>query len=238
MLLLCFSSHTPIPSFTGHCRQEHIRELAGAGAPGTSLRLEIIILTQETQKQILVTAMPPDCMDGNIADHLLEDRGFQGRHYECSSDHSNLQPYFSRCNSIRVDSGCWMIYEQPNFQGPQYFLRRGDYPDYQQWMGLNDSIRSCRLIPHTGSHRLRIYEREDYRGQMVEITEDCSSLHDRFHFSEIHSFNVLEGWWVLYEMTNYRGRQYLLRPGDYRRYHDWGATNARVGSLRRAVDFY
>ncbi|DAA32508.1 uncharacterized protein [Bos taurus] len=54
-------------SFTGHCRQEHIRELAGAGAPGTSLRLEIIILTQETQKQILVTAMPLDCMDGNIA---------------------------------------------------------------------------------------------------------------------------------------------------------------------------
>ncbi|XP_024837197.1 uncharacterized protein [Bos taurus] len=55
-------------SFTGHCRQEHIRELAGAGAPGTSLRLEIIILTQETQKQILVTAMPLDCMDGNIAE--------------------------------------------------------------------------------------------------------------------------------------------------------------------------
>nr|XP_020736849.1 gamma-crystallin F [Odocoileus virginianus texanus] len=169
---------------------------------------------------------------------FYEDRGFQGRHYECSSDHPNLQPYFSRCNSIRVDSGCWMIYEQPNFQGPQYFLRRGDYPDYQQWMGLSDSVRSCRLIPHTGSHRLRIYEREDYRGQMVEITEDCSSLHDRFHFSEIHSFNVLEGWWILYEMPNYRGRQYLLRPGDYRRYHDWGAVDARVGSLRRAVDFY
>ncbi|TEA24451.1 hypothetical protein DBR06_SOUSAS280010001, partial [Sousa chinensis] len=25
--------------------------------------------------------------------------------------------------------------------------RRGDYPDYQQWMGFNDSVRSCRLIP-------------------------------------------------------------------------------------------
>lgn len=73
---------------------------------------------------------------------------------------------------------------------------------------------------------------------MVEITEDCSSLHDRFHFSEIHSFHVLEGYWVLYELPNYRGRQYLLRPGDYRRYHDWGAPSARVGSLRRAVDFY
>ncbi|EGW13540.1 Gamma-crystallin D [Cricetulus griseus] len=140
---------------------------------------------------------------------FYEDRGFQGRHYECSSDHSNLQPYFSRCNSVRVDSGCWMLYEQPNFAGCQYFLRRGDYPDYQQWMGLSDSVRSCRLIPH-----------------------------DRFHFSEIYSLTVLEGCWVLYEMPNYRGRQYLLRPGEYRRYHDWGAMNARVGSLRRVMDFY
>ena len=79
---------------------------------------------------------------------FYEDRGFQGRHYECSSDHSNLQPYFSRCNSVRVDSGCWMLYEQPNFTGCQYFLRRGDYPDYQQWMGLSDSVCSCRSLPY------------------------------------------------------------------------------------------
>ncbi|XP_004576935.2 gamma-crystallin D [Ochotona princeps] len=131
-----------------------------------------------------------------------------------------------------------MLYEQPNYLGSQYFLRRGEYPDYQQWMGLSDSVRSCRLIPHASSHRIRIYERDDFRGQMVELTEDCSTLHDRFRFTEIHSFNVLEGSWILYELPNYRGRQYLLRPGGYRGYHDWGALNARVGSLRRAVDFY
>ncbi|KAM7339437.1 hypothetical protein ACRRTK_000052 [Alexandromys fortis] len=186
------------------------------------------------------TAAQPEVADWSegVQITFYEDRGFQGRHYECSSDHSNLQPYFSRCNSVRVDSGCWMLYEQPNFAGCQYFLRRGDYPDYQQWMGLSDSVRSCRLIPHSSSHRIRIYEREDYRGQMVEITDDCSHLQDRFHFSDFHSFHVLEGYWVLYEMPNYRGRQYLLRPGEYRRYHDWGAVNARVGSLRRIMDFY
>ena len=79
---------------------------------------------------------------------FYEDRGFQGRCYECSSDCPNLQTYFSRCNSIRVDSGCWMLYERPNYQGHQYFLRRGEYPDYQQWMGFSDSIRSCRSIPY------------------------------------------------------------------------------------------
>ncbi|XP_002812842.2 gamma-crystallin D [Pongo abelii] len=168
---------------------------------------------------------------------LYEDRGFQGRHYECSGDHPNLQPYLSRCNSVRVDSGCWMLYEQPNYSGLQYFLRRGNYADHQQWMGLSDSVRSCRLIPQSGSHRIRLYEREDYRGQMIEFTEDCSCLQDRFRFNEIHSLNVLEGSWVLYELSNYRGRQYLLMPGDYRRYQDWGATNARVGSLRRVIDF-
>nr|XP_025857824.1 gamma-crystallin A [Vulpes vulpes] len=169
---------------------------------------------------------------------FYEDRGFQGRCYECSSDCPNLQPYFSRCNSIRVDSGCWMLYERPNYQGHQYFLRRGDYPDYQQWLGLSDAVRSCQAIPYTSSHRIRLYERDDYGGLVSELTEDCSCIHDRFRLNELHSLHVLEGCWVLYEMPNYRGRQYLLRPGDYRRYHDWGAMDARVGSLRRVIDLY
>ncbi|XP_054442170.1 gamma-crystallin B-like [Pteronotus mesoamericanus] len=168
---------------------------------------------------------------------FYEDRGFQGRRYECSSDHANLQPYISRCNSIRVDSGCWMLYERPNFQGRQHFLRRGDYSDYQPWLGLSDSVRSCRLIPlHSGIYRMRIYERDDFRGQMSEVTDDCLSLQDHFHLSEIHSLKVLEGYWVLYETPNYRGQQYLLRPGEYRRYLDWGATNSRVGSFTRVMD--
>ena len=63
MLLLCFSSRIPIPSFAGHCRQKHIGELAGALASGTFLRLGITILTPEIQRQGFVTAMPLDYMD-------------------------------------------------------------------------------------------------------------------------------------------------------------------------------
>ncbi|XP_075466159.1 gamma-crystallin C-like [Ascaphus truei] len=82
---------------------------------------------------------------------FYEDRNFQGRSYECSTDHPELQPHFNACNSVRVDNGCWMLYERPHYMGHQYFLKRGEYPDYQQWQGLNDSIRSCRLISDVSS---------------------------------------------------------------------------------------
>ncbi|XP_067264675.1 crystallin, gamma MX, like 1 isoform X2 [Chanodichthys erythropterus] len=165
---------------------------------------------------------------------FYEDKNFQGSSYECSSDCTDLHSHFRRCNSIRVESGNWMVYERPHFMGYQYFLRQGEYADYQRWMGFNDCVRSCRMIPqHQGSYKMIIYERSDFGGQMMEFTDDCPSLYDRFHYNDIHSCNVQDGYWIFYEHPNFRGRQYLLRPGEYRRYNDWGAMSSRVGSIRR-----
>ncbi|XP_077334288.1 gamma-crystallin-3-like [Lithobates pipiens] len=170
---------------------------------------------------------------------FYEDKNFQGRSYECSSECPDLSSYFRRCNSIRVESGNWILYELPNYRGHQYFLHRGDYPDFQQWMGYNDSIKSCRLSPqHEGSFSIRIYEREDFRGQMMEFTEDCPHVNERFRYNDIHSVHVQDGYWMFYEEPNYKGRQYYLRPGEYRRYSDWGATSPRIGSFRRLHHSY
>uniref|UniRef100_A0A8C4X4N8 Beta/gamma crystallin 'Greek key' domain-containing protein n=1 Tax=Erpetoichthys calabaricus TaxID=27687 RepID=A0A8C4X4N8_ERPCA len=110
---------------------------------------------------------------------FYKDRNFQGRSYGCSSDCADMHSYFSRCNSIRVDNGNWV-----------------------RWMGFNDCIGSCRLIPpYHGSYRVR-------------------------------------GYWIFYEYANYRGRQYFLRPGEYRRFSDWGGINSTIGSFRRIMDFY
>ncbi|XP_051787222.1 gamma-crystallin M2-like [Erpetoichthys calabaricus] len=167
---------------------------------------------------------------------FYEDRNFQGRYYECSSDCADLHSYFSRCNSIRVESGCWVVYERPNYMGYQYFMRRGEYPDYQRWMGFNDCIRSCRAIPqYRGSYRMKIYERENFSGQMMEFMDDCESVQDRFRYPDIHSCHV-DGYWIMYEQPHYKGRQYFLRPGEYRRYSDWGSMNPRIGSFRRIMD--
>ncbi|CAH2306439.1 Hypothetical predicted protein [Pelobates cultripes] len=165
---------------------------------------------------------------------FYEDHNFQGHHYECSSECSDLTKYFQRCNSIRVENGNWILYENPNHRGHQYYLRRGEYPDFNQWMGFNDSIRSCRISPqHHGLFRVKIYDREDFRDHMMEFTEDCPNVYDRFRYNDIHSCQVLDGYWMFYEEPNYRGRQYYLRPGEYRRYTDWGTTSPRIGSFRR-----
>lgn len=77
---------------------------------------------------------------------FFEDKNFKGRNYECNTDSPDLRSYFSRCNSIKVERGCWVLYEHPNYTGNQYILSTGEYPDHQQWMGFSDSIKSCRSI--------------------------------------------------------------------------------------------
>uniref|UniRef100_A0A3B5A9M8 Gamma-crystallin M2-like n=1 Tax=Stegastes partitus TaxID=144197 RepID=A0A3B5A9M8_9TELE len=170
---------------------------------------------------------------------FYEDRNFQGRYYECDTDCPDMHPHFSRCNSIKVESGCWVLYEKPNYTGYQYVLTRGEYPDYQRWMGYNDTIRSCRTFSYTseGPYRIRIYERPNFQGQMMEFSDDCESVQDHFRSRDIYSCNVMDGYWTLYEHPSYRGRQYFMRPGEYRKFSDWGATCATTGSFRRITDF-
>ncbi|XP_036401151.1 crystallin, gamma S3 isoform X1 [Megalops cyprinoides] len=177
---------------------------------------------------------------GKVGGQIIfyEDRNFQGRAYECSSDCPELSSHFSRCNSVRVESGAWVLYERPNYMGHQYILTRGEYPEYQRWMGFNETIRSCRLIrTGSGMHRLRIYDQPEFKGQMMELSDDVPMLSEHFRQREVHSCNVLDGAWVFYEHPNYRGRQYLLEKGEYRRFTDWNAMHPTVGSIRRVENF-
>ncbi|KAM8749931.1 gamma-crystallin M2-like [Acanthopagrus schlegelii] len=165
---------------------------------------------------------------------FFEDKNFQGRSYECSADCADLRAFFCRCNSIKVESGCWVLYERPNFTGYQYILSPGDYPDHQKWNGFNDSIRSCRSIKNVygKSWKIRFYDKQDFGGQAAECFEDCPSVYDTLKFHEFHSCVVMDGAWVLYEQPNYQGHQYFLERGEYPNYTDWGATSPAVGSFR------
>ncbi|XP_071975603.1 gamma-crystallin-1-like isoform X2 [Engystomops pustulosus] len=169
---------------------------------------------------------------------FYEERNFQGQSYEVRCDSKDLSNYFNQCKSVRIGCGNWMLYEYPNFRGNQYYLRKGEYPEFQQWK-FNGSIKSCQLIPqHHGSYRIRIYGREDLHGHMMEFDTDCTNVFDMFHYNDIHSCSVFDGYWIFYEEPNYQGRQYYLRPGEYRKHSDWGATSPKVGSFIQVKTFY
>ncbi|XP_071391490.1 gamma-crystallin S-like [Centroberyx affinis] len=169
---------------------------------------------------------------------FYEDKNYQGRRYECDSDCTDFHSYLSRCNSIRVEGGTWVVYERPNYMGYQYVLNRGEYPDYQRWMGLNDRVSSCKML-HFASEdpcKIQLYGKGDFAGQVFEAIEDCPSVLEKFHWREVHSCKVLGGWWVFYEHPNYKGRQYLLEKGEYRKPVDWGAVCPTVQSFRRLTE--
>ncbi|KAI1899317.1 hypothetical protein AGOR_G00060550 [Albula goreensis] len=170
---------------------------------------------------------------------FYEDRNFQGRSYETSSDCAELTSYLSRCNSCKVESGCFMVYERPNYMGHQMLARRGEYPDNQRLMGvsMSDCIRSCRMIPqHRGPFRMRIYERENFGGQMYEMMDDCDNIMDRYRMSDCQSCHVMDGHWLMHEQPSYRGRMMYMRPGEYRSFREMGYSNMRFMSMRRIID--
>ncbi|XP_041835142.1 gamma-crystallin M3-like isoform X2 [Melanotaenia boesemani] len=174
-------------------------------------------------------------MSGKIT--FFEERNFQGSSYECISDCSEIASHLSRCSSCRVESGSFMVYDQPNFMGQQYLLTRGDYPEYQQAIGFSACIQSCRLVPaHQGPFKMRIYEKANFEGQMHELTNDCTSIQDSYHMSDMQSCNVMDGYWLMFEHGNFEGRMFYLRPGEYRNLREVCRDNGKVNSIRRITE--
>ncbi|XP_037344592.2 gamma-crystallin M3-like [Pungitius pungitius] len=168
---------------------------------------------------------------------FYEDRNFQGRQYETSSDCPELTSYLSRCHSCKVENGCFMVYDRPNYMGNQHFMRRGEYADYTSMMGFSDCIRSCRTIPmQRGSYKMKIYERENFGGQSQELSEDCDSIRERYRMNECQSCHVMDGHWLMYEQPQFRGKMMYLRPGEHRSFKDMGMSGMRFMSMRRITD--
>ena len=84
---------------------------------------------------------------------------------------------------------------------------------------------------------MRVYERENFGGQMHELMDDCDSLHGRLRMSDCQSCQVMDGHWLLYEQPHYRGRMMYMRPGEYRSFRNLGISNVKYSSARRITDF-
>ncbi|XP_043942223.1 gamma-crystallin S-like isoform X2 [Protopterus annectens] len=165
---------------------------------------------------------------------FFEESKFQGKKYECSVDCTDFRGLFLRCNSIKVEDGAWVIYERPNFGGCMYVLEKGEYPDFKHWKGMDGHISSCRQIrPITGNPHIQLYEYTNFSGQKVEIKEDTPDLLQQWNHREVNSVRVLDGAWVLFEESDYQGRQYYVEKGEYRQNQSWGALSPCIMSIRR-----
>ncbi|XP_036815138.1 gamma-crystallin M1-like [Oncorhynchus mykiss] len=85
---------------------------------------------------------------------------------------------------------------------------------------------------------MKIYEKENFGGQSMELMDDCDSIQDRYRMSDCQSAQVMDGHWLMFEQPHFRGRMMYMRPGEYRSFKDMGmgAKGMRFMSMRRITD--
>ncbi|XP_066465977.1 beta-crystallin A4 [Tiliqua scincoides] len=172
---------------------------------------------------------------------------FQGRKQEFTSEcYDTAACSLEHVRSARVESGTWVGFEHPGFQGQQFVLERGDYPCWEAWSGSSayhvprmSSFRPISCANHQDS-KLTIYEQENFLGRKGELNDDCPSLQAAgWGTNEVGSFRVHSGAWVCSQFPGYRGFQYIVESdchkGEYRHFRELGshAQTCQLQSVRR-----
>uniref|UniRef100_A0A3B3ZUW1 Beta/gamma crystallin 'Greek key' domain-containing protein n=1 Tax=Periophthalmus magnuspinnatus TaxID=409849 RepID=A0A3B3ZUW1_9GOBI len=177
---------------------------------------------------------------------VFEQEHFQGKCMEFTSECCNIHDCgFDNIRSIRVESGAWVGYEHHHFEGQQFVLERGEYPNWESYTGNlsyhTEWFKSFRPIycSHHSS-RMMIYERENFMGRCTELCDDYPSLQAMGWFRpEVGSMHVQCGAFVCYEYPGYRGQQYIMEcekhSGDYQHWRNWGShcQTPKIQSIRR-----
>ncbi|XP_008939233.1 PREDICTED: absent in melanoma 1 protein [Merops nubicus] len=135
--------------------------------------------------------------------------------------------------SSKILDGSCIVYDQEEFSGNQYVLEEGIYPDLMA-MGCSPQavLRSLRIISTELSEPcIALYEKVGFQGKKMEFTTEILNLQFLGYNPRIASVQVLGGIWVIFEHSNYRGRQMLLSPNEIA---DWYKVSGycQIGSLR------
>uniref|UniRef100_A0A8C8CXR4 Beta/gamma crystallin 'Greek key' domain-containing protein n=1 Tax=Oncorhynchus tshawytscha TaxID=74940 RepID=A0A8C8CXR4_ONCTS len=137
--------------------------------------------------------------------------------------------------SLKILRGLWVGYDEPDFEGHQYLLEEGEYPDWREWGGYRDQLLSLRpvcsdfLSPH-----VKLFSERDFgeRGVHMDLLGPVTNMEDTCCGPKTQSINVQGGVWVAFENPMFSGELYILEKGLYGSPEDWGGQNLKISSLQ------
>lgn len=146
-----------------------------------------------------------------------------------------------RPQSLTVNSGVWLTYTEPQYNGAVSVLEEGcDLPQIQA-CGVK-SMRPLKMgglkVQLPNDPKIIIYEKPHFQGWSREITEHVSSIgklisdQDNTDPLDVGSIRVVGGIWVGYEKEGYKGYQYLIEEGEYEDCQAWGGYSSTFQSIR------
>ncbi|XP_053562953.1 beta/gamma crystallin domain-containing protein 2 isoform X2 [Bombina bombina] len=163
--------------------------------------------------------------------HLFSEENFQGEYLTSEEDRVLLPDSFTP-KSCRVEGGSWSLYEGENCSGEQYILSEGDYPTRTAMGCLTFcTLRSARKVPlYFSVPSISLHGLERFEGKELEFSGEVRSLQGEGYNNHVLSVKVGSGIWVLYEHSDFRGRQWLLEPTEIPNWLLYSG-HQRIGSL-------
>lgn len=188
-------------------------------------------------KNCKISSVQPIVMDiggserGKVKVQLFSEPEFKGNCQILEKNTGCIDSFTVK--SSKVLGGSCIVFDQEEFSGNQYVLEEGIYPDLMA-MGCSSqaALKSLRIINIELSEPcIALFEKVGFQGRKIEFTTEVLNLQFLGYNPRIASVQVLGGTWIIYEHSNYRGRQMLLSPNEI---PDWYKLSGccQIGSLR------
>ncbi|XP_058160040.1 beta/gamma crystallin domain-containing protein 2 [Dasypus novemcinctus] len=164
---------------------------------------------------------------------LFSEPGCQGSSREVWGDTADASGW-APAASARVLRGCWVLYEEPEFQGRKLVLPEGDVelrPPGPAWSprGIG-SLR--RVVWDYSTPEISLFSEEKLKGEQVTLTEALEDPQGLGKPLQVASITVSAGLWLLYPKPFFEDSPCILEPGEYLTAEAWGPPDPSVGSLR------
>ncbi|KAJ1176225.1 hypothetical protein NDU88_001508 [Pleurodeles waltl] len=142
-----------------------------------------------------------------------------------------LARYGTSTQSIFVQSGVWVAYENVDYSGTQYILEKGTYHCFQDWGASNSRISSLQPVLQVGDpslhyeSKIQLFTEPGFHGDDLIYEEEAFTLPEGFN---PQSCRVHGGSWILYENVDFSGEQYVLSEGEYPSHNAMGCMSHTV----------